>query len=271
VDAKVLSFEPLCIDLDVQDLPKAPAPTPKVDISLACARVAPKRTTLWNNAPPSLNEWVGRKKLLEEITSYWVNPDIHITSLIGFGGEGKSSLARRWVDDLLADKSLCQPEGLFWWGFYERRNVDEFFDAALNYLSGGNESLQREYNSSSAKSHLIAAMLTKGRYLFILDCIEGLQHQGGDMYGSFKNPDIKAFLEFFAAPGHKSFCLISSRAQLQDLMKYTTHKQCEVERLSPEDGRDMLRHLGVQGEDYELDRVVKDWDGHALTLSLLAS
>jgi len=98
-----------------------------------------------------------------------------------------------------------------------------------------------------------------------------LQHQEGDLYGSLQSSDLKAFLEFFADPEHDSFCLVTSRAPLMDLEEYTTYLHRDVDRLSPQDGRELLRRLGVQGKDEELDRVVANWDGHALTLSLLAS
>lgn len=270
VDARVLSLEPLGLALQYEDLPKAPAPTPKVGIPAACVGLAPKQIALWNNAPSSLEEWVGRENLLGEITSDWVNSDARITGLIGFGGEGKSSLARRWVDTLLADKSLQQPDGLFWWGFYERRNVDEFFEEALNYLSG--EKIDpRKIPSASMRAQIIASMLGAGRYLFILDGLEVLQHQDGDLYGSLRSQDLKIFLEFFAAPEHNSFCLVTSRAPLLNLEEYTTYKHRDVDRLSPNDGRNLLRKLGVQGKEEDLDHVVENWDGHALTLSLLAS
>lgn len=270
VDTLVLGLDPFSLNLQDEDQPKAPAPCPKVDMQAAWAGMAPKQPVLWNNAPPTLREWVGRNDLLSELTSDWVNSAVRITGLIGFGGEGKSSLARRWVENLRADKSLSQPDGVFWWGFYEKHNVDEFFEAALKYLSGGDDSLQREYSSTSAKSHLIAAMLTKGRYLFILDGLEVLQYQDGDLYGALRSQDLKAFLEFFSSPMHGSFCIITSRAPLMDLEEYTTYQHRDVGRLSLQDGRALLCRLGIEKKK-ELDRVVEDWDGHALTLSLLAS
>lgn len=121
------------------------------------------------------------------------------------------------------------------------------------------------------KAQIIGAMLGAGRYLFVLDGLEVLQYQDGDMYGAIRSPDLKAFLEFFASQDHESFCLATSRAPLMDMISLTTYKHRDVERLLPEDGRDLLRKLGVQGADDQLDRVVSDWDGHALTLSLLGS
>lgn len=269
VDARVLSLEPLGLYLEKNDLPKSPGPSPRLDFDARKA-VAIRKKVIWNNAPPSLSEWTGRKQLLKDITSDWTDARVRITGLIGFGGEGKSSLAREWVDRLLADSSRPQPKGVFWWGFYEKRNVDEFFDAALTYLTGGGIDV-KEIPSANRKARMIGAMLGAGRYLFVLDGLEVLQYQDGDMYGSIRSPDLKAFLEFFASPDHESFCMVTSRAPLVDMISFATYKHRDVDRLSPQDGRDLLRKLGVQGKDAELDKVVKDWDGHALTLSLLAS
>ena len=54
-------------------------------------------------------------------------------------------------------------------------------------------------------------------------------------------------------------------------MDYTTYTHRDVERLSEDDGRTLLQRLGVKGSDTELNKVVADWDGHALTLSILAA
>jgi hypothetical protein len=56
-----------------------------------------------------------------------------------------------------------------------------------------------------------------------------------------------------------------------DLMEYTTYTHRDVTRLLPADGRALLHKVGVKGPDEDLDKVVADWDGHALTLSLLGA
>jgi tetratricopeptide (TPR) repeat protein len=270
VDNRVLTIVPFQFSLRDEPNPLQPAPEPKINKAEDRAAVANGLNPFLNYAPLSLEEWTGRKQLLQDITSDWICLETRITSLVGFGGEGKSSLARQWIDDLIANKSLPQPDGVFWWGFYERRSVDEFFDGALAYLSGGKID-SRKIPSSNLKAQIIGAMLGAGRFLFVLDGLEVLQHQEGDMYGSILSPDLKAFLEFFASPDHGSFCLVTSRVPLMDLEEYITYRHRDVERLLPQDGRDLLRKLGVRGDDDELDRVVADWGGHALTLSLLAS
>lgn len=76
--------------------------------------------------------------------------------------------------------------GVFWWGFYENRNVDQFFDSALNYLSGGKIDVKK-IPSANMKAQIIGAMLGAGRYLFVLDGLEVLQYQDGDMYGAIRS------------------------------------------------------------------------------------
>jgi tetratricopeptide (TPR) repeat protein len=104
-----------------------------------------------------------------------------------------------------------------------------------------------------------------------LDGLEELQHQEGDNYGLLTNSAVREFLNYFAAGGHTSFCLITSRAPVLDLIDYTTYTHRDVDRLSLGEGLALLRKIGVQGSDEALGKVVQDWDGHALTLSLLGA
>jgi tetratricopeptide (TPR) repeat protein len=170
----------------------------------------------------------------------------------------------------------ARPDGVFWWGFYTRPSIDEFFEAALAYMSGGRID-PRRISSASTRAQVIGAMLGAGRYLFVMDGLEVMQHQAGDSYGLLRSNDLRDFLQLFCAPGHQSFCLITSRAPLLDLMSYSTYRHRDVTRLSPPDGRALLRRLGVRAHgrapvrDAALDVVVADWDGHALTLGLLGA
>jgi len=278
VDSKVLTFDPFDFEVRGEALELKPAPEFRLDKDLLEQAIEIGKYILahrpqtekysWNNAPSVLAEWTGRDDLLQQITDDWNNPQKHVTGLIGFGGEGKSSLARKWVE------TLNLPTGIFWWGFYENRSVDEFLEAALKYMSGGRID-PRQVQSSNLRAQIIGAMLGgpkgSGRYLFVLDGLEVMQHQEGDQYGLLQSNDLRDLLTFFARPDNQSFCLITSRAPLLDLMDYTTYTHRDVDRLSEEDGRALLRRLGVKGGDDELNKVVSDWGGHALTLSILAA
>ena len=125
-----------------------------------------------------------------------------MTGLIGFGGEGEEQFGAT-LAGVVGRFSKSSYRGV-WWGFYDNQNVDEFFEAALDFIGGGLLD-PRRMPSSSAKAQAVAAMLANGRYLFVLDGLEVMQRQEGDAYGLLRSPDLLTFLELFAAPGHSSF------------------------------------------------------------------
>ncbi|MEP7133506.1 MAG: trypsin-like peptidase domain-containing protein [Chloroflexota bacterium] len=297
VDSRVLSLAPLGLTVQDASLPLKAAPEPRTDeqtkqqvIEVAQENVAQRsieEKNSWNSAPSVLPEWTGRDDLLKQITDDWNNPQKHVTGLIGFGGEGKSSLARKWVADVIARSEATKQsptreeiasqsalamtlDGVFWWGFYENKSVDEFLEAALKYMSGGRID-PRAVPSSNLRAQIIGAMLGTGKYLFVLDGLEVMQHQEGDQYGLLQSNDLRDLLTFFARLDNQSFCLITSRAPMLDLMDYTTYTHRDVDRLSEEDGYDLLVKLGVNGTQQQLDDIVSNWNGHALTLSLIGS
>jgi tetratricopeptide (TPR) repeat protein len=299
VNLSVLTAEPFAVPgLGLQDsqLPKRLAPQPEPQ------KPEPAATDLgiaWNNAPASLKTWVGRESLISDIISDWTNPEHRITGLIGFGGEGKSSLARKVVDELLSPSPNLphqgggtfsspplvggvrgggtsswgeeeRPYGVFWWGFYTRPSIDEFFEAALTYMSGGRID-PAMLLSSSERAKVIGAMLHSGHYLFVLDGLEPMQHQQGDRYGLLKNDELRQFLSYFSSLRSQSFCLITSRVPVLDLMDYTSYTHQDVIQLNQADGQELLRKIGVRGADQDLEELIDKWGGHALTLSLLGA
>jgi tetratricopeptide (TPR) repeat protein len=221
------------------------------------------------NAPPIFDEWVGRVELLQALNEDWGDPARRIVELIGFGGEGKSSVARRWLENVMT--SDRKPQAVFWWGFYENGGIDEFFEALANFVAGDLDALSL-CKSVSEKIFLINLVLRKGgRYLFVLDGLEVLQHESGDDYGLIKSPDLREWLRTLAKGENEAFCVVTSRAPLFDLIDLTTFVHRDVERLTDVEGCELLKKLGVRGEAAALRQVVRDWDGYALVLSLLGT
>jgi tetratricopeptide (TPR) repeat protein len=265
----------------------------RINVKTARAAVAPTPGIAWNNAPPPLQEWVGREHLLHTLTQDWLAPDRQVTGLIAAGGEGKSSLARRWVDHLFIDptealpdapakerdpRSTSQvvPDGVFWWSFDAHPSVETFFEAALSYLSGGRVD-PRRLPSAHAQGQMIAAMLGIGRYLFVLDGLEAVQHQGGDQSGRVQSAALRELLTALTAPDCTSFCLITSRIPALDLSDLAAYVARDVPPLSLAEGRKLLAQMGVGDAqapsrgDAMLDKLVIDWDGHALSLGLIGT
>jgi len=267
----VLTFRSSPFDIPFLDGPCEPGPSPlPPPESLAASPERPRDAVRWNNAPNPGNAWVGRTAELVALTADLARGNCYLSSVVGFGGEGKSSLLRRWIDNLLSDSSHTPPEGVFWWTFNTADSADQFFEAALEYV-GGSTTDSSELLSSSARAHFIAARLYQHRFLFVLDGMEVLQKQHGDHFGELTNSALRELLIYFANGGHKSFCLIASRVLPVELMPYSTHSPHDLTRLTADEGAALLQNLGVKGPPEEVRRMTEEWDGHALTLTLLSA
>jgi tetratricopeptide (TPR) repeat protein len=269
VNARVLTFSPIALSISneevVTETNTAAMTTAPMTDNIAMPTLKEKLV----NAPPILDEWVGRVELLQALDEDWGDRARRIVELIGFGGEGKSSVARRWVANVLS--SDRKPQAVFWWGFYENGGIDEFFEALAEFLVGNLIDIS-EYKSASEKIRLINSVLRKGgRYLFVLDGLEVLQHESGDDYGLLKSPDLREWLRTLAKGENEAFCVVTSRAPLFDLIDLTTFVHRDVERLTDGEGCELLQKLGVRGDAAALRQVVRDWDGYALVLSLLGT
>jgi tetratricopeptide (TPR) repeat protein len=224
-----------------------------------------------NPTPPEPN-FVGRKKLLETITDWYKNPHIHIGSLIGLGGEGKSSIARKWFDSM--EENNIKPDVILWWGFYRNAYLDRFLCALLECLSHGRINL-KEISSTWAKvDKIINALSQEGEYLIILDGFEEMQkgQKCRDEFGCMQHQELSQILRYLTEAKFRGLCLITSRYPLTDIEKYegTTYRKQNIEGLSIEDGRLLFERMGVVGDQKEIDKVIKQCEGHALILTLLA-
>lgn len=217
--------------------------------------------------PPELPEWAGRVEFLEKLDKDYVDSSVHITGLIGLGGEGKSSIAYRWLThNALQDDN--QPDAAFWWSFYENRSFEQMVEALTSYLYG-EQNLGAIKGTAQRVNHIGAMALTK-TLILVLDGFEVMQEEKGDKYGSLPNKDLLQLLQFFAQ-SRKSFCLVTSRVPLLDFLNHSAYVQRDVTRLTESDGRQLLRNLKIEGNDTTLDKIVSDWEGHALTVGLVGS
>lgn len=228
----------------------------------------PLKPTYRPTQPSELPEWAGRVELLGKLDQDYADETVNITGLIGFGGEGKSSIAYRWLTKN-ALMGNYPPDASFWWSFYENRSFEQMVEGLIEYLYG--EQNLQGITGTAQRVNFIGAMALTRRLILVLDGFEVMQEEEeGDKFGTLPNQDMVRLLELFGQSS-QSFCLVTSRVPLMDFINHTAYVQRDVTRLTPEDGRDLLRKLGVDGDDDQLDPIVSDWEGHALTVSLVGS
>jgi hypothetical protein len=219
---------------------------------------------------------VGRGAELERLDEAWRDNKTNILSLIAEGGAGKSALVNEWLMRLQAD-GYRGAQRVLGWSFYSQGSkerataADEFLNWALAKLD-----MKIDTTSASAKGEAIAEALMARRALLVLDGVEPLQHGPGPQAGHLKDQGLRALLRRFAtAPtqADHSLIVLTSRVAVADIKRFQdgTAPVVDVERLSDKAGAELLRDNDVWGIDKELRAASRDFGGHPLALTLLAS
>ena len=219
---------------------------------------------------------VGRDAELTRLDEAWSDGKTAILSLIAEGGAGKSALVNEWLKRLRAD-GYRGAEAVLGWSFYSQGSkerataADEFLNWALAQLG-----VKLETTSASAKGEAIAEALASRRVLLVLDGVEPLQHGPGPQAGQLKDQGLRALLRRFAAAAPKadhSLIVLTSRVAVADIRRFKDDAApvINVERLSEEAGAELLRDNYVWGIDKELRAASREFGGHPLALTLLAS
>jgi len=234
-------------------------------------RIASRPPHFTNIKEPEPN-FVGRKEYLDAITEWYRDSNINIGALIGWGGEGKSSIARKWFDSL--EENGIRPYGIFWWGFYRNPYLERFLDSLLDYLAQGRINLN-EIKSTWAKVDKINELIQEGEYLIVLDGLEEMQkgEEVGAEFGCMIHRELIEILTNLADSKAKGLCLITTRYPLTDIKNWEekTFQEKEVESLSIEDARLLFEKIGVKGSQDDIDATIKEFNGHVLSLTLLAN
>jgi tetratricopeptide (TPR) repeat protein len=222
---------------------------------------------------PKTGEYLfGREIELEQLNGAWLDPTTNVLSLIAWGGVGKSTLVKHWLGRM-AQEGYRGAQRVYGWSFYRQgtetqASADQFVNAALEWF-GDPDPLA---GSVWAKGERLAKLVQAERTLLILDGLEPLQNPPGPDQGRLKDPALERLLGELDAD-NPGLCLITSRIPVAELLdhRYTTAPVIELDRLSDPAGAELLRVLGVEGEQEELGRVSRAFGGHSLTLTLLGT
>ncbi|HKP03709.1 MAG TPA: ATP-binding protein [Chthoniobacterales bacterium] len=227
-------------------------------------------------------ELVGRKEELQLLNDAWgraVRGEAnrpHVLSIVAVGGEGKTSLVSKWVTDL-ARNNWPGCEAAFAWSFYSqgtRENLsssDVFIKEALSFF--GDSDMAASGDGAFEKGQRLAHLIGGRRTLLVLDGLEPMQYTlTSPTPGALRDLGLAALLKGLASASN-GLCIITTRYSVSDLHSYlqTSVAEERLNQLSKPAGVALLRSLGVLGTLRELESLVGDVKGHALTLNLLGN
>ncbi len=226
------------------------------------------------------------------------NQKVNVLSLVAWGGVGKSTLVNKWCERLAAD-NYRGARRVFAWSFYSQgtservTSADLFIAEALKWFGDPDPAQGSPWD----KGQRLADLVRREKTLLLLDGMEPLQSSLDFERGKVQDPALATLIAELAR-GNSGLCVITTREKVADLKGYViaseakqspTHTEIassqksllamtegnvaeiDLEQISPEAGRALLRVGGVAGTDAELQQAARDFGPHALALNLLAT
>ena len=215
----------------------------------------------------------GREEDIGFLDDAWANQQVNVVTIVAWGGVGKSTLVNHWLRRMAAEH-YRSAQLVFGWSFYRQgtsgdtSSADEFLDAALHWFGDSDPRLGTGWE----KGERLAKLVGHRRTLLVLDGLEPLQNPPGAQEGRLRDPSLQALLRELAA-FNMGLCVITTRMPVADLSDHegSSALRRDLERLSSHAGAQLLRALGVKGDEAELRSASDEFSGHGLALTLLGS
>ena len=235
-------------------------------------RLGPKKISI-ARLPITGSDLFGREEDIAFLDAAWANPHTNVVTIVAWAGVGKSTLVNHWLGRMAAENYRFA-QLVFGWSFYRQgssggtSSADEFLDAALTWFGDPDPQI----GSAWEKGERLAKLISHRRTLLVLDGLEPLQNPPGSQEGRLRDPSLQALLRELAAY-NSGLCVITTRLPVADIADHerTSAPRRDLEHLSSDAGANLLRALGVKGDEAELRSASDEFSGHCLALTLLGS
>jgi hypothetical protein len=219
--------------------------------------------------------FAGRGAELEMLDLALEDGAFRVVSVWAEGGAGKTRLLFQWLNRLRDDGwrvlSTVFVHSFYSQGSGEDRGAssDRFFDEALAFFGYEGQPI----TDPTEKGRELARRVADSGALLVLDGVEPLQYPPHNARrGELKDPALRELLLTLTnAPD--GLCVLTTRQELPELAsrRGAAVRQQPLDRLSPEDGVELLGALEIEGNEKELRSAVEDYHGHAYSLMLLGT
>ena len=255
-----------------QSLRQTPSADLRVGTRRPRVRLGPKKISV-ARLPITGSDVFGREEDIAFLDHAWANKDVNVVTIVAWAGVGKSTLVNHWLRRMAAEH-YRSAELVFGWSFYRQgtgggtSSADEFLDATLTWFGDPDPRIGTAWE----KGERLAKLIAHRRTLLILDGLEPLQNPPGPQEGRLREPSLQALLRELAA-FNKGLCVITTRMPVADIADHerTSALRRDLEQLSSDAGAKLLRALGVNGPETELESASNEFSGHCLALTLLGS
>jgi tetratricopeptide (TPR) repeat protein len=235
-------------------------------------RLGPEKISV-ARLPVTGSDVFGREEDIAFLDHAWTNQQINVVTIVAWAGAGKSTLVNHWLRRMATDH-YRSAELIFGWSFYRQgtsadtSSADEFLDAALTWFGDPDPRLGTGWE----KGERLVKLVAHRRTLLVLDGLEPLQNPPGPQEGRLREPSLQALLRELAA-FNTGLCVITTRTPVADIADHqgASALRRDLEQLSSDAGAELLRALGVKGDEAELRSASDEFSGHCFALTLLGS
>ncbi|MCH9019853.1 MAG: NACHT domain-containing protein [Proteobacteria bacterium] len=254
-------------ELELAVEPGKPSPSPP-----EVATAGPEKIST-ASLPVTGKHLFGREQELEQLDRAWADGETNVISLVAWGGVGKSALVNHWLGNL-ATEDYRGARRVYGVSFYSQgtretaASADTTIDEALRWFDDPDPTEGSPWD----KGERLARLVRQEPTLLILDGLEPLQNPPGPDEGRLKDPALQSLVRELAA-SNPGLCVITTRQRVADIdhLASTTAPLIELENLSDVAGAQLLRTLGVDGPEHELQQASREFNGHGLALNLLGT
>jgi serine/threonine protein kinase len=255
-----------------QSLQKTLSSASRVETRKRPARPPPKNISI-ARLPVTGSDVFGREEDITFLDDAWANQDVNVVTIVAWAGVGKSTLVNHWLRRIAAEQ-YRSAELIFGWSFYRQgssggtSSADEFLDASLTWFGDPDPRLGTAWEKGERLAKLVGHRPT----LLLLDGLEPLQNPPGPQEGRLRDPSLQALLRELAA-FNRGLCVITTRMPVADLLDHEGRSALrrDLEHLSSHAGAQLLRAMGVKGDEALLRSASDEFSGHSLALTLLGS
>lgn len=208
----------------------------------------------------------GRAEELALLDQAIGDADLSVIALIGPGGQGKTAIVQTWLERLAGGGRPVH--GVFLWSFYRGKDAD----LCLRELYGTVARLAHvpDVSASFCVDRLLP-LLRERCWVVALDGTEVVQYDAGPWLGRFAHPELGRLVEDLASAPARSVVVLTTRFPLPELTHRFHTRLLALTGLDEASARSLLKSLGVQGEDWELDEAAAACGFHAKAVELLGT
>ena len=213
-----------------------------------------------------------RSETMKNMSSWYNDDNVKVGAIIGTQGQGKNYIVNKWVKG--RKKENITPKRLFLWSFETYPSFEFFLDEILSYCEDIKRDLGR-FKSTRQKVDHLKELIVEKEFLFVFEDLHNVQYKTGKTthYGSLKHPEFRELLKFLAEVDTGGLTLLTSTLPINDLEDYvsTSFRSQDLEGLSVKDGMALFKSLKLTLDGRTIRKIIKDNDGHTLSVKLIAS